>query len=103
MATISRLSPYNIEDDLLRAELYREIRDQQDLTEWSAYEVQPVEALRPELVAYNVYGTREMKWLILIAAKLDDMRDLLQAGEELRLPSPAWVRQRIKYYSGLEV
>lgn len=93
---LSRLSPYNINDDLRRAELYREIRDgQSDLT-WSAYTIQPGDILRPELIAYKVYGTAEMKWLILVAAGLDDMREMLTAGTEIRLPKAAWVRQRIK-------
>jgi hypothetical protein len=99
---LSRLSPYNINEDLLRAQLYREIRDGQESSEWRLYEVQPSDTLRPELIAYKVYGTREMKWLILVAAGLDDMREELEAATVLRLPEPAWVRQRIKHYVDIE-
>lgn len=97
-----RLSPYNIEDDLYRSMLYKEIREGQNNTEWSIYEVQPSDVLRPELIALKVYDTAEMKWLILIAAGLDDMREAI-AVDDLRLPPVSWVRKRIKYYSSLEI
>lgn len=102
MVLISRLSPYNITDDLRRAELYREIRDGQDNLDWPSYEIQPADTLRPELIAYKVYGTAELKWLVMIAASLDDMRELMEAGDTLRLPTTAWIRQRIKYHKALE-
>jgi hypothetical protein len=102
MAALSRLSPYNIDDDLRRVALYREIRDGQSNREWLAYEIQPADILRPELIAYKVYGNAELKWLVLIAAGLDDMRERLAAGTLLRLPSPAWIRQKIKQYVALE-
>lgn len=95
----SRLSPYNITDDLYRAKLYKEIREGQGANEWPVYEVQPADSLRPELIAYKVYGTAEMKWLVMVAASLDDMRERIESGSSLRLPSATWVRQRIKYYS----
>lgn len=98
MATLSRLSPYNITDDLLRADLYREIKKGDDT--WPTYEIQPDEVLRPELVAYRVYGTDLLKWVILIAAGLDDMREQLEAGTLITLPPTVWIRERIKYYAG---
>jgi hypothetical protein len=99
---ISRLSPYNIKDDLRRAELYREIRNNQSTLSWYKYTIQPADQLRPELIAYKAYGNAEMKWLVMIAAGLDDMRESLTAGVDIRLPTSAWVRQKIKYYSQLE-
>jgi len=96
--TLSRLSPYNITDDLKRVDIYREIRNGSD--SWAEYEIQPDEILRPELLAYRAYGTDELKWVILIAAGLDDMRETLTAGETIKLPTTAWIRERIKYYSG---
>jgi len=93
---LSRLSPYNIEDDLLRTELYREIRAGAD--DWTQYTVLPDEILMPELVAYRHYGSRDLKWVILIAAGLDDMRGVLEAGTVLSLPTLPWIRQRIRYY-----
>ncbi len=98
MTTISRLSPYNITDDLLRSDLYREIKAGDDA--WPSYEIQLDEVLRPELVAYRFYGTDLLKWVILIAAGLDDMRERLEAGTIIKLPPTVWVRERIKYYAG---
>jgi hypothetical protein len=96
--TISRLSPYNITDDLLRSDLYREIRKGND--DWPKYEIQPDEVLKPELAAYRVYGTDQLKWVVLIAAGLDDMREALEAGTKIQLPPIVWIRERIKYYTG---
>jgi len=98
MTTISRLSPYNIPDDLIRSDLYLEIRNGSDT--WAAYEIQPDEALRPELIAHRFYGTDLLKWVVLIAAGLDDMREQLDVGTTIRLPPTSWIRERIKYYSG---
>lgn len=102
MATeqLSRLSPYNITDPLIRNELYREIRNgqTQNISSWREYEIQPDERLRPELAGYRVYGSNEMKWIILIASGMDDMREALEEGSTIRLPPPAWIRERILYY-----
>ena len=94
----NRLSPYNIADDITRADLYREIRKGAD--DWPEREIQPDEVLMPELIAQRFYGTDQLKWVILIAAGLDDMREELPAGEKIRLPPRAWVRERIKHYAG---
>lgn len=99
MATkLDRLSPYNIADDLVRAELYREIKAG-DPT-WGTYEVQPDEVLRPELTAYRYYGTDIPKWVVLLVAGIDDMREAMESGLVLRLPPKTWIRGRIRYYSG---
>lgn len=101
MATqkLDRLSPYNITDDLVRSDLYREIRAG-DPT-WDVYEVQPDEVLKPELTAYRYYGTDTLKWVVLIAAGLDDMREAMVAGTRLSLPPTVWIRNKIRQYSGL--
>ena len=103
MATkkLDRLSPYNITDDLIRVELYREIKTGDP--SWSLYEVQPDEVLRPELTAYRFYGTDILKWVILLVAGIDDMREPMESGIKLRLPSKVWVRSRIRFYAGEDV
>ena len=95
---ISRLSPYHITDDLLRSDLYREIRKGDD--SWPSYEIKLDESLRPELIAHRFYGTDLLKWVVLIAAGLDDMRESLEAGIRIKLPPAVWIRERIKYYAG---
>ena len=98
VTTLSRLSPYNIADDLARVDLYREIRTGAD--NWREYEVQLDEVLMPELIALRFYGTDLLKWVVLVAAGLDDMREAMEAGALLKLPSTIWIRDRIKFYCG---
>lgn len=99
-----RLSPYNISDDLIRGELYREIRDgaKNLATGWIEHTIQPDERLMPELAAYREYKTDTLKWVVLVVAGLDDYREALPVGEVLRLPPLVWVRQRIKYWTERE-
>lgn len=101
MSDLPRLSPYNIEDDIYRALLYKEIRDNQDNTDWQVYEVQPADELYPELISYKVYNDEDttLKWVILVAAGLDDMRERIDAGTVLRLPDVTWIRENIKKYA----
>lgn len=104
MPIISRLSPENIHDELRRVPLYREIRDAQneELEGWITYEVQPIEELSADLISYNAYKTDQLKWLILVAAGVDDMRYRIPAGKKLQLPPLAWIRTRIRHYADLE-
>ena len=99
-----RLSPKNIKDPLVRVELYREIRDAQAKRRdgWAAYEVQPADTLMPELIAYKVYKLDKLKWVVMIAARLDDSRERLQEGQILLLPPTSWIRERIKHYQQIE-
>jgi len=90
------MSPYSIRDPLVRAELYREIR--QGAGDWAEYTIKPDEALMPELTAFRHYGESSLKWVVLVAAGLDDMRQELEVGEVIKLPPKTWIRQRIKYY-----
>ena len=96
-STGGRPSPENIKDVLLRAELYREIRAAQtkDLEKnWFTYEIQLSETLMPELIAYRAYSMDTLKWVIMIAAALDDPRERVEAGTVLTLPTTAWLRGR---------
>jgi hypothetical protein len=99
MTEIARLSPYNVPDPLVRAALYREIRDGSD--SWPKYEIQPDEVLRPELVAYRHYGTDALKWVVLVVAGLDDYRERLAEGETISLPPSTWIRERILHYQAV--
>ena len=99
-STGGRLSPENIKDVLLRAELYREIRAAQtkDLEKnWFTYEIQP-----SERIAYRAYSMDTLKWVIMIAAALDDPRERVEAGTVLTLPTTAWLRERIRHYAEME-
>lgn len=101
-----RLSPLNISDPLLRAELFREIRLAQTSIkyrdkDWGYYEIQPADVLMPELIAWKVWGVDTLKWLVMAAAGLDDSREALVSGERIYLPSTFWLRERIKYYESM--
>jgi len=98
---LDRLSPYNIAEDLVRVELYREIKAGDP--SWPTYDVRLDEVLRPELTAYRFYGTDTLKWVILLVAGLDDYRAKMEAGQTLRLPPSVWIRNRIRYYTGEDV
>lgn len=103
-----RLSPLNISDPLLRAELFREIRHAQEDRkyrddQWGYYVIQPADVLSPDLIAWKVYGADTLKWVILVASGLDNPRESLSAGERVFLPTTVWIRERIKYYRALEL
>lgn len=102
------LSPLNIPDPLLRVELLREIRLAQidskyrrESKEWQSYMVQPIDTLSPDLIAWKVYQFDALKWVVMVAAGLDDTRERLQSGEILYLPSTFWLRERIREYTEL--
>jgi hypothetical protein len=93
-----RLSPYQIEDDLVRAALYREIKKGNVL--WPKHEIQPDEVSRPDLAAHRIYGMGDLKWVVMILTGLDDPRNDMTAGVVISYPSVAWIRERIKHYKG---
>ena len=102
-----RLSPLNITDPLLRAELFREIRHAQDDRKyrgdsWGYYDVQPADVLSPELIAWKAYGVDTLKWVVMAAAGHDDPREPLTAATRIFLPSTAWIREAIKRYMAME-
>ncbi len=102
---MNRLSPYNIQDDIVRGELYREIMDGSEnrTTGWIEHTIQPDERLMPELVSHREYGTDELKWVVLIVVGLDNYRESLEVGAKIYLPPLVWVRQRIKHWVDREV
>ncbi|EKO3621967.1 hypothetical protein M3896_002692 [Vibrio metschnikovii] len=100
MTQLSRLSPLNIQDELIRARFYRELRD--GLFEWEEWEVSIDEIRMPELISLRYYGTDSLKKIVSVCAGLDDMREYLAAGSLIRLPTIKWVRTRIRYYRQFE-
>ena len=99
-AKLSRLSPLNIEDDLLRGRFYREI--QQGQFDWDEWEISLDELRMPELISYRYYGTQALKIIVVVAAGLDDMRGELAPGTTIKLPPIKWVRSRIRHYMEME-
>lgn len=101
---LSRLSPLNVQDVLIRRELYKAIRDGQGVltSDWEIYEVQPADRLMPELIALKFYGVDTLKWVVCVAAGLDDMREPLEVGAKINLPPTTWLRDKIKELMALE-
>lgn len=101
-ASLPRLSDLQIEDDVLRAMLYSDVLalvaepGQSDVFQ---YDILLDEEYRPDLTAYRAYGSTVMRWVISLVADIEDEADPLPVGEVLRLPSPAWVRERIRHYT----
>ena len=108
-STANTLSSYVIGDTLMRSELYREIRaaqtdpDVRGSGQWGAWSVSPDESLRPDLIAYRAYGADGLRWVVMVAASLDDSRERIEAGTTLWLPTAEWIHDRLRHYSSIEV
>lgn len=99
---LSRLSDMQIEDDVIRSMLYADVLalvadpGQSDVI---AHDVLMDEKYRPDLVAYRVYGNPVMRWAVSLVADVEDEAEPLPVGVVLRLPTAAWVRERIRHYA----
>lgn len=108
-STANTLSPYVVGDTLIRTELYREIRRAQEGPEfrapgsWGAYVVSPDEILRPDLIAYRAYSVDGLRWVVCMAAGLDNLRDTIPSGTTLYLPTLAWIHDKLAQYGSIEV
>lgn len=101
----NRLDPMLIQDPLVRARLYADIRNRspyRNATYWTEYTVSPGERFMPELIAVRAWNDETLKWVVLLVAEVDDPRRELESGLTLRLPTREWLRDRIKYYEALE-
>lgn len=98
---LSRLSDLQIDDDVIRSMLYADVlahcRDESE-TDVLTHGVLLDEEYRPDLVAYRVYGNEVMRWAVSLVADVEDEADPLPVGQTLRLPTAAWVRERIRHY-----
>ncbi len=99
---ISRLDIENIEDQVMRVQLYNELRkDSIDKTfdTYTTYVVKADEANRPDLISYRAYQTPELKWLVSLLAGQNDLKDDIKIGLEIVLPEKIYVRQRLQHWS----
>ncbi|MGL5538836.1 baseplate protein [Aeromonas veronii] len=101
MARLSRLSDMLITDDILRSYLYAAVlamvRDHAE-TDVITYEIRPDEEYRADLLAHRAYGTAELRWVVKLVVGVDDEADPLPVGTSIRLPSSAWVREKIRHF-----
>lgn len=100
MTNYSRLSDMSIQDDIIRAELYKRIldylNDPKNHAHIRYYEIKPDEETRPDLVSQRHYGTHELSWLISLVSGLDDSCEPMMVGYEIDLPPQSVVRTMIR-------
>ncbi|WP_254446386.1 hypothetical protein [Pantoea sp. CCBC3-3-1] len=99
---ISRLDDRNIEDPIIRAYMRQSImnKSQSYDSDLLVYDIQPDEIYRPELIAYRIWGTGELRWVITLVCGLEDESEPMSEGEELTVPSLSWIREQINAFSG---
>ncbi len=102
MTDLSRLSPLNIDDDILRSYLFASLRayvadeSNADVLE---YEIRQDEEYRRDLSAYRVYGNADLRWVFSVVADVEDEADPMPVGTVLRLPTAAWLREEIRHFA----
>ncbi|EDJ7306006.1 hypothetical protein M8D79_004198 [Salmonella enterica] len=97
---LSRYDDRNITDPILRAELRKEVMamcesNDQNLT---IYYVLPDEQCRADLVAYRVWGIEALRWVVTLAAGLEDESQGMMVGQKLKLPPATWVREMVRHF-----
>lgn len=63
------------------------------------YAIKPVYTYRPDLLAYDLYGTKDL-WWVFAQRNLDILKDPIYdfvAGTEIYLPQGKYLRQRLGY------
>lgn len=96
----SRLSDMSISDDILRVTLYKKVlsylSDADNSDSIITYEIKEDEQSRPELLAYRVYGSPDLRWLVMLVTGNDDEFAAVSAGYEIDLPPLSVVRSYIR-------
>lgn len=97
---LSRYDDRNVADPVLRAELRKEVMalcesNDQNLT---VYYVLPDERYRPDLISFRAWGVPELRWVVTLAAGLEDESQGMTVGKKLKLPPAAWIREMIRHF-----
>ncbi|HFU2857304.1 TPA: baseplate protein [Enterobacter cloacae] len=102
MANYSRLDNRSVEDPIIRAYLHREIIRQSERYDDDTnfiYTIKSDEVYRPDLVAYRAWGSEDLRWVINVLAGNEAETDPLPVGQDLTLPSAAFIRDRVRHYT----
>ncbi|CDM92277.1 hypothetical protein [Xenorhabdus bovienii] len=102
MSEYSRLDDRCITDPIIRAYLHREIIAQSQLYDHASnisYTIKPDEEFRADLVAYRVYKNSVLRWVVRLVAGHESELESLPIGDNLSLPSAAWIRDRVRHYA----
>lgn len=100
MTALSRLSDLNIEDDILRADFYQRILTyiKEPDADVHPRDIRPDEEWRMDLVAYRLYRTAELRWIVSLICGVEDEADPLPVGETFFFPTSAWIRREMRQF-----
>jgi hypothetical protein len=99
--SFSNLDDRQIDDPIIRAYMRKvvlEMCNSYDENLTSHY-VTSDEVYRPDLLSYRVYGTADLRWVVLLAGGVEDEAEGLAEGELLKFPPAAWIREQIRKFS----
>lgn len=99
--TLSRYDDRNVSDPVLRALLRQEVMKKCESNDQNLYVhyVRPDEQYRPELLAYRLYsGIHQLRWVVTLAAGLEDESEPMTIGQKLTLPPAVWIREMIRHF-----
>lgn len=101
MTTLSRLDDRNIEDPVLRSYMRRVVKQMCDSYDpnLTPHYVTADESYAPDLIASRVYGSETLRWVVTLAAGLEDEADPIAVGTLLKFPPAAWIREQIIHFS----
>lgn len=101
---MSQLSDKNVDDLILRAQMYRDIRD--DITDGTTsaqpYEIKEDEIYRSDLISFRIYGRSDLAWLVDLVSNREDIADPHVIGLNILLPDSVYIRNKIKNYAVLQ-
>ena len=50
-------------------------------------------------MAYRVYRNSALRWVIKLVAGHESETEALPIGDDISLPSAAWIRERVRHYA----
>lgn len=102
MSSLSRLSPLNVEDEILRGYLFRTVLEyaiDTTNTDITPYEIKTDEEYRPDLASQRIYGTPDLRWVVSLLADVEDESEPLPVGSVFRFPQISWLREQIRHFA----
>ena len=99
---ISRLDDRNIDEPIIRAYMRQAVmtKAQSYDSDLLTYDILSDEIYRPDLIAFRIWGTHELRWVITLVCGLEDESEAMIEGTELTVPSLSWIREQINAFSG---
>ncbi len=91
---MNRLDRENFGGPIVRGLLYKALRNPKD--DWTQHTVEPNEEYDLYKIAYRIYGTTDVWWVIAVCAGVDDPLEKIPAGTNFTVPPLAWVREKLK-------